>query len=203
MRAEMKKLEAAARTVDPDPYARRPKTFKAVNESLAKFLEQLEERFPNFGTNDYEACVAHLLDPTTHGILLKKVNGETGANCLQETIERLVAEHPSTAYWQALHGPPLDDAVVVDVTFGSTSGSSGAIAKPKGKKKLNFVEAALEDEGSDETNPGVPPLQAELDFYLSQKRQNFGQNILTWWSRNANQYKLLAEVARYLIKCFQ
>jgi hypothetical protein len=141
---------------------------KAVMTALE---EQIDRRFPACGTDNHLRCVGLLLHPYYRGTILKKFIK------LYPTIDKMVADHPSTAEFARQSN--LDRDLV-----------SGDTEDP--------MEIAMAEYPREEEEVTTAPLMAEIERYLKMvvPPEKAEVDVLQWWKTNAAQLPLLSEEAR-------
>jgi hypothetical protein len=142
----------------------------AIRTTMEELRDQIEERFPNCGTENRLMCTGHLLHPYYRGSILKKYDK------FNETVEVMVNDHPSTAEFATQSR--LDRAMI--------------------EEEVDPMEVAMAEQTREEANVLTSPLMAEIERYvkLLAPPEKAEVNVLKWWKDNASQFPLLSEVAR-------
>ena len=158
--------------------------FPAVGSLLTIFTEQLEVRFPKMGLGTPFINFASFLHPCFKGDSLEEIT--KSKDTLKVQIQLMVDNHASTQeFYDAMETErsSMDESVLdnPDLTVGERHFL---------QKKLTEVRAPTY------TVDSIPPLQKEINEYVSMKHAPIKVDVLQWWKEHESKLPLLAKIAR-------
>ena len=152
-----------------------------ISAFAEEMLKLVENRFPKCGSENLFNSMAHLLDPTYKGIILKEFS-----DCYSKArreIKKRAAEYDTGED----AGPPLPTNVV-DVNENMAIHLT-ASQRLKRKAVGDNVTRAVRE---------VSKIEVELLKYEQEETADDGCDILNWWASRADTFPILKEIVRQI-----
>ena len=181
-------LKPTIQTVIPELWNLKDYLEKTMNDReryisafAEEMLELVEDRFPKCGSENLFNSMAHLLDPTYKGIILKEFS-----DCYSKArreIKKRAAEYDTGED----AGPPLPTNVV-DVNENMAihlTASQRLKRKAVGDNVTRAVRA-------------VSKIEVELLKYEQEETAEDGCDVLIWWASKGDTFPILKEIVRQI-----
>ncbi|XP_047137218.1 uncharacterized protein LOC105846379 isoform X1 [Hydra vulgaris] len=153
---------------------------RIAKDAMTRFIEYLETRIPDKGTEVNDFNLASVFDPFYRGYSITLIKGNK--DHLDGIIDQLVDNHPTTREYNEAYEASLPSAM------------------PNLDEDMDdFERMAMENDGNDAptlAGPSEPPLKMEFKRYLSMQKPAKDVKVLEWWKVNQKELPLLAAMAR-------
>ena len=155
-----------------------------IQEFALELIQNVNQRFPNFGTNHMIANIAHYLDPLCRGVVLMEFPDMYEKT--KDEIRKLGVKCQSQKNDDGIRCEDEDITQSIDVELNKMSATERLLKK----RKLNF--------GGNENASLYSQINQELSAYEA-LNEEINVDILQWYKDHHKTFPILSQVAREVL----